>query len=106
MKFRCAIPGVCIPCLLVASVLTGCGGYGEVSPLVYEYAKALYSVCNQRDKERLDVLAEHIDTSLEQQEITKSEAGWLNDIIGDALDGHWESAAKDTRRLMEDQIKW
>ena len=43
--------------LLVSFVffVRGCGQYAEVNEVTYEHAKALYSVCNRRDSERLEV---------------------------------------------------
>lgn len=90
--------------LALAVLVPGCGGYGEVSPLAYEYAKALYSICNRRDAERLDVLREKVASSLEKQEITDQESKWLADLIAQAESGQWKSAEAEARRLMEDQV--
>lgn len=83
--------------------LVGCG-YPAVSPKTYEISKALYSVCNQKSQERLEVVQELIQSSLENKEISENEADWLNGIIAQAQEGHWEAATKETRQLMEDQI--
>jgi hypothetical protein len=92
--------------VLVASavLVPGCGGYGEVSPLTYEYTKALYSICNRRDAERLNLLRDKVATSLDQQEITDQESEWLGGIIAQAESGQWKAAEKEARRLMEDQV--
>ncbi|WP_339734277.1 hypothetical protein [uncultured Gimesia sp.] len=82
--------------------LTGCG-YPEVSPQTYEISKALYSVCNQKSEERLVVVQELIEGSLENKEISENEADWLNGIIKQAQEGNWKSAMQESRRLMEDQ---
>ena len=91
--------------VLVILALSGCGGYGEMSPLAYEYAKALYSVCNRQDQGRLELLRERIISSREQAELTARESDWLTDIIASADEGDWESAVLSTRRLMEDQVR-
>jgi len=91
--------------LALAMLVPGCGGYGEVSPPAYEYAKALYSICNRRDSDRLDVLRKKVETSLQEQEITEQEAGWLNELIAQADSGQWKSAESEARRIMEDQVQ-
>lgn len=92
-----------ISCSLLA--LPGCGGYGKVSPLAYEYAKALYSICNRRNPEKLVVVRQKVATSLEKEEISERESSWLGDIIAQAEAGEWKSAEQQARRLMEDQVK-
>lgn len=91
--------------LLTAVVLqlNACG-YPEVSPKTYEISKALYSVCNQKSVERLESITKLIQSSLESNEITESEANWLNEIVTQAHEGEWESATLEARQLMEDQI--
>ncbi|QDU17329.1 hypothetical protein CA11_51700 [Gimesia maris] len=88
--------------LLTLLPLSGCG-YPAVSPKTYEISKALYSVCNQKSTERLETVEELIQTSLEKNEITEREAGWLNAIVTSANEGSWETATQEARRLMEDQ---
>lgn len=91
-------------CLLVfgSLLLAGCG-YGEISPLSYEYAKALYGICNRRDAKRLDDLRGQIATALEKQEITDRESDWFADLIAQAESGEWQEAAEGARQMMEDQ---
>jgi hypothetical protein len=81
------------------------GGYGEVNGQTYEYAKALYSVCNRHDDQRLSQLSEMIESSRQKSEVSEQEAEWLMGLISEAREGHWEVAAAETRRLMEDQIR-
>ena len=82
----------------------GCG-YGEVSGETYEYAKALYSIGNRHDSERLDEVAEMIRSARTAGRITKQESNWLNDIIQLARNDEWETAARRARDMMEDQVK-
>jgi len=91
--------------LLSIIIVIGCGGYGDVSPTTYEYAKALFSICSRRSPVTLDHITEQIDESLDQQEITEREAGWLRQIIDEARAGDWEKALSRSRRMMEDQVK-
>ena len=93
-------------CLLACGAWSsGCGGYGEVSPLGYDYAMALYSICNRKSSEELAPLRAQIEQSRSQQELSEKHALWLTDIIDDAEGGDWESARSDARRLMEDQVQ-
>jgi uncharacterized lipoprotein YmbA len=100
MKRRWTLP---LAGLLLGTVLlTGCG-YPEVSPQTYAIAKALYSVCNQKNPERLKTVQELIQKSLEKEEISAREADWLKAIIAQAEAGEWETALLETRQMMEDQ---
>ena len=90
-------------CLLVGIV--GCGGYDEVSPTAYEYAKALYSVTNRKAQDRLPSVTDGIQTSLEDGKLTDRENAWLIDIVRKAEDGHWEAANRAARQMMEDQVR-
>lgn len=91
--------------LLVLTLLplNGCG-YPEVSPKTYELSKTLYSVCNQKSEERLEAVQKLIQSALGQNEINEREADWLNGIIAQAQDGNWDTATKEVRQMMEDQI--
>ena len=92
------------PLLACLLFVVGCGGYGEVSPTAYEYAKALYSLANRQAADRLDEVELQIDTALEAGEITDYEAGWLRDILEDARNEDWNAAQKAARRIMDDQV--
>ncbi len=94
-----------MPTAILVFLLSGCGGYGEVSPNAYEYAQALYSITNRQSVDGLDRIEEQISTALERSEITETEAPWLKDIVSDAREGNWESANSAARRMMEDQLK-
>lgn len=89
--------------VLIGIPLNGCG-YPEVSPKTYEISKALFSVCNQKNEERLQVVKKLIESSLENEEISESEAEMLNEIVAQANENQWETAMVEARNLMEDQI--
>ncbi len=95
---------VCLLSLIGAVLLSGCS-YGEVSGNTYEYAKALYSICNRHDAEGLEKASQQISAAESEGKITEQEANWLQDIIADARNDHWEDAMQDCRRMMEDQIR-
>ena len=100
-----------IPVLIGVAVLLVLGGlfyfnrgYGEVSPKTYEYATALFSICNRKDEARLEKISEMINESVASEEVSETEAGWLLAIVDEAKSGEWESALEDSRNLMEDQV--
>ena len=85
--------------------IRGCGGYGEVGPKTYEYAKALYSICNRQDADRLDEFAASLKKSHEAGDVRDQEHAWLDEIIQTAQAEEWEEATAMARRLMEDQVE-
>ncbi len=92
-------------CLIALAALMFRQGYSEIGPQAYEYATALYSICNRRDESRLEKISELIEKSVADSEITETESRWLNEIIALADDGYWEEASYDTRQLMLSQVK-
>lgn len=104
--FRARRPGPLLIIALLAGspLLNGCG-YGEVTPRGYDYAKALYSICNRRDEARLEQFASLIEADLSDGEISEREGDWLNDIVAQAREGHWSEANAAVRRLLEDQVE-
>jgi len=96
---------IVIGCVVVLGLLIFLTrGYGEMSPKGYEYATALYSICNRKDEPRLTELEKLVTTSLDQSELVEAEARWLLDIAKQARSGDWDAALSETRRLMEDQV--
>ena len=92
--------------LLSAPLLaaTGCGGYGEVSPTTYQYAKALYSVTNRQQTAQLDTVSAQIEQARESGELPDREAGWLQAIVDDARAGDWKTANSAAREMMQEQV--
>ncbi len=88
--------------VLVFSVI-GCG-YGEVSSETYEYAMALYSVCNSRDAQRLEAFSEQFENAKAEGSVSANESQVLTAIIKEAQAGEWESATADVRALLEAQV--
>jgi len=88
----------------MALSLTGCG-YPEVSPQSYELSKALFSACNRKDEDHLSRVETMISEGISDGTVSQREADWLNQIIADARDGDWQSAAAESRQLMNDQVQ-
>lgn len=91
--------------LITAALLPGCGGYGEISPRAYEYAAALYSICNRRDEGRLEEFSIRLNEARRTGQISDTEAQWLADIAGQAREGEWADASAEARRLLIDQVE-
>lgn len=89
---------------LLVSLVAGCG-YGEVSPQGYDYATALYSICNRKDAARLDEWVSLLDADVEQGKLAEQEARWFRDIAAQARAGDWQSANAAARQLLEDQVR-
>ena len=85
--------------------IVGCGGYDEVSPHAYEYAKALYSITNRKATDRLASVADGLQASLEDGKLTNEESDLLTGIVRQAEDGDWAAANRVARQLMEDQVR-
>jgi hypothetical protein len=93
--------------LLVAALcvpVAGCGGYGAVSPLTYDYAKALYSITNRKAEDKLADVEAQITAASVAGKMSAEEADWLKAIVADAKSGDWESANRAARQIMEDQV--
>ena len=91
--------------LSLAGLLSaGCGGYGQLSPTAYEYAKALYSITNRQASDALDPVSDQIADSLSAGELSPSEAEWLTELIDDSRTGDWQAANQAARKMMEDQV--
>ena len=99
------IGGTGFAVLLAVAVYFTNRGYGEVNRKTYDYAKALYSICNRRDTGGLDKIEGMISTSAEAGDLSEKEARWLNEIIEEARAGEWDSAARHSRRMLADQVR-
>ena len=79
-------------------------GYGETSQQGYAYSMALFSACNQRDPERLQLISDLIEQDRAAGNVNADEARWLQGIIRRGLSGDWQAANREVRRLMNDQV--
>ncbi len=95
------IAAFAIPSILL---LIGCG-YGDVSPLASNYAKSIYSTSNVQKTENLSKIRDKIVQSVDSGKLPADEADLLYDMLDKAEAGNWDSAMKDSRALMEAQIK-
>ena len=93
--------------LLAAFVffVQGCSQYGKVNEVTYEHAKALYSVCNRRDSQRLEVCANMIAEAAANHELSRTETSYLTGIIEAARNDQWKESLAMSRQLMVDQLE-
>lgn len=78
--------------------------YGTVGSLGYDFATALFSACNRHDAETIAELASMVDAAASEGELSEQELAWLRGILADADAGDWQSAASESRRLLEAQV--
>ncbi len=91
--------------LILAGFCGGCSDYRGISPTAYEYAKALYSLTNRRQTEKLDRVSDLILKSQQAGDLTEEEVEWLKSIIDDARRGQWQAAQQEARQMMSDQVE-
>ena len=95
-----AIQVLCVACLY----LVGCGQYGSLSPLGYDYATALHSISRKKSPEKLPILRKKIVHSFEQGDLSEQEHNWLESILDTADQGNWSRAIEASRNLLEAQV--
>ncbi|MEL6108911.1 MAG: hypothetical protein AAFU85_23120 [Planctomycetota bacterium] len=101
---KSAVGAVIVLSLLAAYFLFSGKQYGEVSDQGYRYAQALYSCCNQRDAQRLQLISQMIDDARSRDELDERELKWFREIIQQGREGDWTSAFESIRQLMDDQV--
>jgi hypothetical protein len=99
------LAGKCVIALAsgVCLWLLGCSAGEPISPVAYDSAKALFSICNRKDSEALGKLKTQIDDSLAAQTISASEARQLRQVLAAAEAGNWETGLNRARSLLERQ---
>lgn len=102
--------------VVVATVWWLNRGYGPVSERTYELSKAIYGACLAKSEARLGkievLLREEVDVApnvddgsiSHEAAVPANERKWMQGIIQLAREGHWETAAKKSRRIMLDQV--
>ena len=96
--------GLAILLLIAVYCFASSRQYGEVSDEGYAYATALYSCCNQRDIDKLEVIAQMIEEARSREELGDRETRWLAGIVEQGREGDWARASTSVRQLMEDQV--
>lgn len=78
-------------------------GYGKVSEKAYALSKALYGACLNKNEEHL-AKVENLLSSTGSESLSDQERVWLKQIVDRARQGSWDEAAKNARRMMDDQV--
>ncbi len=89
--------------LVGSMLLPGCGGYSGASYRTYEYANALYTICNRQHTAKLDEVAVKIAADTASGELPEGEAKWLEAIVDDARRGDWKRGMKTAREIVRQQ---
>lgn len=84
--------------------MAGCG-YGKVGDQAYGYARALYTVCNLKNPERLAKLESQLQQASVGEGLSEKEKRWLMDIVSLAKRERWDAAARSARRMVSDQVE-
>ncbi len=93
--------------VIVGIYLISGRGYGKVSERSYKVATALYGACLSKSEARLEAISQLIvDDKDTEEPIPSHELAWLTSIVEQAQDGNWESAARSSKRMMEDQVEY
>jgi hypothetical protein len=99
------IGGFLVVVLACAALWYTTSSYGEVSADAYQYARSLYTICNQRDTTRLEKISTMIEADFQAQKITPRDHQYLMKLIGVAKAGNWTDAQNSIRKLLEAQNK-
>jgi hypothetical protein len=97
--------GACVVAVLVILGWYLMSGYGEISNNAYQYARSLYTVCNQRDSQRLEKIVAMIEADLQAQKISNRDHQYLMGLVQKAKAGEWDDAQESIRQLLEAQVK-
>jgi hypothetical protein len=86
-------------------LVTGCGGYPELSPAAYELTVVLDNVCALKNEGQLKLVEEMIEKEKAEGGLTAGDEQVLRQIIGIATEGNWDEASRRIRELRLAQNK-
>ena len=85
--------------------------YGRVSHEAYQFATALYGAALAESPGRVDSIADKLEDTNptenrnDPESLSSNELRWLQGIIESARRGRWNQAARNARRMMEEQVR-
>ena len=79
-------------------------GYGEITESGYQYARSLYTVCNQHDEGRLATIHSRIEEDYKEGKLSDRDYRYLTTLIDLAKSGDWNGAQEEIRQLLEAQL--
>ena len=108
MKWVMGKKGLLCVDLLVGLLLVNLNydsGYGPVSSQSYQFSKAIYGACQNKNEGRLQKVCELMEGP-QGADLPAHERRWLEGMVAQANAGDWDLAAKNARRMMEDQVRY
>ncbi len=101
-----AVLGLIAISIFVVPMLVRYGSsYREISPDSYQLAAAALQATNLKNTAQIEKVEALCQQFLDEGKIDSQEHRWINQICASAKDGQWESAGKQARRMMSDQIQ-
>ena len=82
----------------------GCGTPPVVNEEAYQLNKALYTVCNLQQPDRLETTAKLVTQAHANGKISDIEFNYLSKIITKAQNGKWDSAMQLARNGMKSAV--
>ncbi len=79
-------------------------GYAKIGDSGYQYALALVSACNRQDLERVQTIVQNVRQAKDEGELSAYDARVLEEIGELAIEGNWEKAAANARKLLKAQV--
>ena len=92
-------------CLVTAIIVWMSRGYDKISEGGYEYALALISACNRQDLERVQMIVENARQANADGKLPDYDTRVLEQIGQQAIDGRWEQASANARKLLKSQVQ-
>ncbi|MEO9590104.1 hypothetical protein [Rhodopirellula bahusiensis] len=77
----------------------------ELDDQGYDASVALYRICNQKDTESLQTVAEQVAQWQTEGKLSEQSHASLQRVIDLADEGDWNQASRECRRMMEDQVQ-
>ncbi|MFG0265923.1 MAG: hypothetical protein ACF8AM_12360 [Rhodopirellula sp. JB055] len=77
----------------------------ELDDQGYDASVALYRICNQKDMESLQKVAEQVAQWQTEGKISAQSYASVQQVIELANEGDWSQAGRECRRMMEDQVR-
>lgn len=80
-------------------------GYGKVGDKTYQFASAIYGACLAKSTSRIETIEHLLQTDCEGEDpIIEVERRWLTEIMDQAKNDQWDSAAAKAKMMMNDQV--
>lgn len=94
-----------VACIIIAAAWLLTRPHVKLNESHYATTLALYRVCNQQSREGLEKVAECLATSDPRSAESETSFEAILAIIDKARQEHWQRAAEDCRRLLDQQVQ-